>query len=253
MSYPGPSWPSAMRELYSESLVFTRNYSPVNRTVLAMPGVMTSRCANIVGEHIAPAAQTLADSLHKAGYRTVGISTNPYVSPTYGYARGFDRFDSPDQSPPLLAASLVRAAAILAPQWPYAPVLQRAGLYYEDISTVRARAQRALRARASDRPLFLYLHTMDVHGPYLPPERFLPPDYDPAAFYSYFSFLRLTGRGILRSEAFSSRLRNLTQRYDGEVDYTVSELARLIADLRAAGVWGDALVWRLADHGEAPG
>lgn len=67
------------------------------------------------------------------------------------------------------------------------------------------------------RPFFFFLHLYDPHTPYTPPE-------------PYFS-----------------RYRN---HYDGEIAYVDSVVGDLIADLKRRGVYDDALIILLSDHGE---
>jgi arylsulfatase A-like enzyme len=67
------------------------------------------------------------------------------------------------------------------------------------------------------RPFFFFLHLYDPHTPYTPPE-------------PYFS-----------------RYQN---RYDGEIAYADSVVGDLIADLKQQGVYDDALIILLSDHGE---
>lgn len=67
------------------------------------------------------------------------------------------------------------------------------------------------------RPFFFFLHLYDPHTPYTPPE-------------PYFS-----------------RYEN---HYDGEIAYADSVVGNLIADLKQRGVYDDALIILLSDHGE---
>jgi arylsulfatase A-like enzyme len=67
------------------------------------------------------------------------------------------------------------------------------------------------------RPFFLFLHLYDPHTPYTPPEPFF------------------------------SRYQD---HYDGEIAYSDSVVGDLIADLKRRGVYDDALIILLSDHGE---
>ncbi|HEX3070546.1 MAG TPA: sulfatase-like hydrolase/transferase [Thermoanaerobaculia bacterium] len=67
------------------------------------------------------------------------------------------------------------------------------------------------------RPFFLFVHLYDPHTPYTPPEPYL------------------------------SRYQN---HYDGEIAYADSVVGDLIADLKQKGVYDDALIILLSDHGE---
>jgi hypothetical protein len=75
---------------------------------------------------------TLASSLQQAGYETAAYYTNNWMIPEAGLGRGFEHYNR-----------VVKSAEFMTPQ-----VLDY------------------LERRSSDRPFFLYLHFMDVHGPY---------------------------------------------------------------------------------------
>jgi arylsulfatase A-like enzyme len=92
-------------------------------------------------------------------------------------------------------------------------------------------------------PTFLYVHTMDPHVPYVPPppfdRMFEPhptkghPGHDPRTDY----------------KEPRDRERMIAQ-YDGEIAYGDQEFGRFLRALKAAGVYDDALVIFIADHGE---
>ena len=80
-------------------------------------------------------------------------------------------------------------------------------------------AERWLDANAgADSPFFLFLHLYEPHMPYAPPERF--GRYEP---------------------------------YDGEIAYADEIVGDLFAALRARGLYDDALIVLLSDHGEGLG
>jgi hypothetical protein len=92
-------------------------------------------------------------------------------------------------------------------------------------------------------PTFLYVHTMDPHVPYAPPppvdRMFEPhptaehPAQDPRTDY----------------KEPLDRERMIAQ-YDGDVAFGDREFGRFLRELKAEGLYGDALVVFLADHGE---
>jgi len=89
-------------------------------------------------------ATTLAEILRRAGYATAAFVANPWIQRSLGFAQGFDVFDARDVGNEVPASRLFgKALAWLA-------------------------------RRDRSRPFFLYLHLMDVHGPYEAPRA----DYD---------------------------------------------------------------------------
>ncbi len=98
-------------------------------------GIRTVRADMEVGvEVMRPGVRTIAMELGRLGYQTMGVAGNPWIRKERGYARGFDRFVEVSDG-----QSLQREVNRLA-----------VGLWKE----------------RDGRPLFMYLHVMDVHAPY---------------------------------------------------------------------------------------
>jgi arylsulfatase A-like enzyme len=235
----------------AESIVFKRAYSAANRTKHSMPAIMTSLSADVVGEALAEDATTLGEYLNADGYGTYGISTNPHLSGFYGYDQGFERFHDPTIAPDYLVMNPLTFLAQLFPAAAYHQGWISAQLYYAPASEVRSRAAGILRDAES--PRFIYLHLMDLHGPYLPPKENLAPEYQPDDFLTYFDLLARSSKGELNPEGERLALSNARHRYEGELRYADREIGRIIQYLRDAGRWEEALVWILSDHGEAFG
>jgi arylsulfatase A-like enzyme len=235
----------------SESVRFSQAYSGGNRTFQSLPAIMTSLSADVVGRSLSGEAETLAERLHAAGFSTVGLSANPLVSHFYGYDQGFDVLYDPASQPDYLVTHWLRILGSLFPSIGYQWGLVAADLYYPRVDELRERGMR-LHARVA-RPAFLYVQTMDVHGPYLPPKEFLPADYRSEDFFSYFDFLSLAGREEITAPSFAAKIENLRQRYAAELRFTDAELGKLFEHLKRIDRWDDTLVWVLADHGESFG
>jgi arylsulfatase A-like enzyme len=92
-------------------------------------------------------------------------------------------------------------------------------------------------------PTFLYVHTMDPHVPYTPPVPFdrmfepHPSDGHPAR----------DPRTDFREPLDRERM---VAQYDGEIAYGDREFGRFVETLKGAGVYEDALILFVADHGE---
>jgi arylsulfatase len=241
----------ALEAVFDEGIRFSRAYAPANRTLTSMPGIMTSLSVQTVGRRLSPEARTLAEHLRDAGWATYGISANPLVSARLGYDQGFEWFSDSHDWTSFRVGDLRRIAGVLAPGFAYHRGVATSEFYYRPVSEIRRRASRVL--RDAKRPSFVYLHTMDMHGPYLPPRRLLPADYRAEDFLSYFSFLRLGPEGALVGPEHEAGIANLRQRYAAQLRFTDEELGRLFDELRASGRWDETLVWILSDHGESFG
>jgi arylsulfatase A-like enzyme len=185
--------------------------------------ILTSR---LPGQHRAvqlrdaldPSNVTIAQRLDARGFATGAAIANSVI---YGaeseFDRGFDVFaglhGEGDQRSKLVGADVVVDSAL-------AFLRSRRGL-----------------------PTFLYVHTMDPHVPYAPPapfdRMFEPhpteghPARDPRTDY----------------KEPLDRERMIAQ-YDGDIAFGDREFGRFVRELKAEGLYEDALVVFLADHGE---
>ncbi|MDG2304664.1 MAG: sulfatase [Candidatus Binatia bacterium] len=110
-----------------------------------------ARLAASEGDDCIPeAVSTLAEEMRKLGYRTVGVIANELLYKPGGYEKGFDEWvqvapRTPEQSkrngPGSLQASARRRSA----------------------RPVNAAVLKALESQPKDRPLFVYVHYIDVH------------------------------------------------------------------------------------------
>jgi len=146
---------------------------------------------------LSPSLETMAEALQKAGYRTCGVQTNSLVVPEYGFCKGFDEYYA----------------------FPFVQETTFNKKLYHVAAEVNAKALDRLKSQ-SERPFFLYLHYMDVHDPYEPPEEF-----------------RVFGAS--RSDL-----------YDGEILYFSREFGRFFGELDKAGILKNTIVVLAADHGE---
>jgi len=251
-----------------ECVVFDHAQSPRAKTTPAVASLMTGLYPHDHGVRdlttpLASDVPVVAEAFGAAGYRTGAIVGN-YVlrDELSGLARGFDLWveDLPEEDGvppshvPLRRATSLTDGGLCA-------------LGLGDPATDGA-GPRASFLRG-DQPWFLWLHYMDPHGLYSPPEPHrgralaeledLPPEPIPpaeregrtslspqwVADYNVPEAARLPGGGV--------DARHVRALYDGEVRYVDAELGRLFERLRGAGVLEDTIVIVTADHGESLG
>ena len=134
--------------LAARGVRFDRHRAQAPCTFPSMNSLLTSRPVEAFfgqpqGDMSIPAGVTsLAELLHTAGYVTAAFSASPIVrknptdfNQTGGFDRGFDVFDDE--------------------------------CVWSDARCVNDRALAALARHATGEPVFLYLHYMDPHGPYV--------------------------------------------------------------------------------------
>ena len=161
---------------------------------------------------LVPELVTLAEVLRPAGYRTGAFVANHVVSDRFGFAQGFDAWDG--------------------------------SLYGERSEAVVEKALEWI-GEGSVQPFFVYVHTLDPHGPYAPDARhwqpFLPKEYDG----------RRDTKVLARDNGLRpDELAYLRSAYHGEVHDVDAAFGRLLDGLAGAGLTKTSLVAFTADHGE---
>jgi arylsulfatase A-like enzyme len=218
-----------------ESVVFLDNRSQAPCTFPSVNSMLTSRSAAAFlgqpgGAMGLPAGiPGLAEMLRAQGFHTHAISASPIVrnspgrfNPGGGFGRGFDSFQED---------CVWRSADCVTDQ--------------------------ALQHLPRDpRPLFLYLHYLDPHGPYAP-----PPGYARrfALGHPAKDFVRLGDPNPIAAWLYkhgpnpgltAADLSHLVDLYDDKISFFDSQLGRLLAGLRTSGLLDDSIVVFAADHGE---
>lgn len=176
---------------------------------------------------------SIMDRLREEGYDTAGFVSGYVVGRRFGIQEKFDHFDD-----------TFTTAEANRPAQGERPAKE----------TLREVA-RWLDGRRSDRPLFLWIHLIDPHGPYDPPEggdRFLgATGFDPGplleASTDNFPFGKIPAYQVLGDER---RAGFYVARYDAEIRYTDDALGEFFQTLRARGSWDRSILVVTSDHGE---
>lgn len=235
----------AIDAIAAEGATFTNCIVPAPFTVASVPSLMTGRLPDSHGVissafRIRPDEVTLAEYLSGDGYRTVAVCSQPNGGPATGNDDGFDEF-----------------LELWVPEEGEEPdyVLERRAIAFmiPSADEVVDEAERYL-ADAVDDPLFLYVHILEPHTPFMaPPEveaRFVDPAYDgPFRGDDKELLLLETVRGNL--EATPQDIAHVTALYDANLAWADQNVGRFVERLKATGVWDEALVILTSDHGEA--
>lgn len=176
--------------------------------------------ASTKGRHAQPldaSVRTLAEIYAAAGWQTAGFVNNQFLAPSYGLDRGFQRY--------ALYEYNASFGVDLARDW----IAER------------------------DRPWFCFVHLMDPHMRYGPPEPWdskfadaplaqtkeqgWPPALDAVR----------ASKTAASDEAFKARL---IAYYDAEIAFTDNEIGRFLATLESTGALANTIVVFHSDHGE---
>jgi arylsulfatase A-like enzyme len=238
--YPRPTSPNLDR-LSREGTLFEDATAQASWTKLSMVSLLQGHYVTDYRDVFEEKPPTLAEVFHQAGYRTIGVVGNILLTGETTFGRGFDHYDSrgPAKDESGSDGSTRNAAALFRVLW---PELERARA--TDSSGVRP-------------PLFVYVHLMDPHFPYL-----RHPEFD--------AELPLEGAATIPDrlrETFAREgapappedpgwaqawkgMQEARGGYDQEVRYADREIGLFLDRLRAEGLLDHALIALVADHGE---
>lgn len=171
--------------------------------------------------------ETVAETLSAAGYQTAAFADGGFVGTGWGLEDGFGSFDSKhrdDQGRTGFARYLDQAC-----DW-----LRSSG----------------------DKPVFLFLHSFDVHAPYdeCPPEVLAKFRERPTPDGEFDHELYKGSHTAIAKEmrmANYQRISELLNDYDAGVHEADLAVGRVFRTLRELGRWDDALVVVTSDHGES--
>jgi arylsulfatase A-like enzyme len=164
-------------------------------------------------------AELLSEILRSMGYYCAAIITNPFVAEHWGFNRGYDLFEDLGEQ-----------------------VASAGGWMQIHAQEVNERAFEVLDDRPPEKPFFLYLHTIDPHGPNDPLE-------------PYDTLFTDTPRppGIaskLDKPAQPMQLHNTVALYDSEIRYADDQFSAFLQGLKDRDLYDNTVIWFLSDHGE---
>jgi arylsulfatase A-like enzyme len=224
----------------------------------------SSHQSNNQNQAIGPDLPMISTMLRRRGYRTAAFSANPQVSPLFGFDRGFDLFWNVESYALSHYLAFGQVFAWLRQRLPLdawmANFLRRSDTQAQDsrpgtdAAAVNQRVFRWMDDYEPETAVFLYIHYIDPHDPYDPPQDLL--HVKPitgragqeivvrsfqAEPYPYFSF----------PEPDPAKLRDVLASYDAEIRYVDTQLGRLIERLQQKGILTDRdYLIVTADHGE---
>ncbi len=228
-------------ELAKSSAVFRQYYVQGNESQASHSSMWTSLYPAVHGIRLAgdPAKinsnlskkfELIATQLSAAGYFTTAVTGNGYVNDEDGYTRGFKEFRN------MMRETGVENNLI------YGAKIVDAALAALD--------------RHRDGPAYLFLGTIDTHGPWVARKPWID-IYSPGPYHGPFQEFGTAkdlgfkpgsmGCSIIPPPADVERLRAI---YDSAVSYHDQQVGRLIAKLKSWGIWDQTMLIITADHGE---
>lgn len=253
------------------SVVFEQAWSSTSWTLPAHASLFTGLddlAHGVVNEAFVldPGQQTLAEFLSASGYQCFGIYSGPFLKPSWGFGRGFERYESAMMTTSELEGEMQKwkeaqvASGFAEPTEEEVEAVKGYVTLWDVTSPrVNRKAKRALgQAAQTKQPFFMFLHYYDVHYDYVP-ERGNPdlakrfdPDYSGG----------MTGQdwhgnaGVRNPEPpFERRinerdLQHVEALYDGEVHWVDQHIGEILDELRRLKLDQDTVVAVVSDHGD---
>jgi arylsulfatase A-like enzyme len=242
--YPRATSP-VLDQMASESVRFDLAQSQWPKTGPSFASLLTATypkdngIVREIGKPLPCGFRTLAEELRELGYQTGAVVANGAVGSDFFYDQGFEHF--------VEAWKGASSEAEIEEATRAGPVTD---LAIELLAQLDA-----------DRPFFLWVHYLDPHFPYRPPEAWRDKFQADGRVATGATIeidrkhhRRVTG-GIGRSQVLDERsdLDFYIARYDAEIAYTDAEIGRLVDDLRRRQLYDRLLTIFTADHGESLG
>ncbi|MBX0296465.1 sulfatase [Haloarcula nitratireducens] len=204
---------------------------------------------------------TVAELFGDAGYETVGVSNNVWITEEFGFSRGFETFHARGgswQDRETLGDLLRNPSGSDGPGFSFAEALSNC-LSSESESERDEGAEKSiewvrewLRTRNQTRPFFLFVNCIEPHLEYRPPEeyaeRFLPEgwSYEEAMAIPQGPREYDVGEFDLSTE----ELAVLRRLYRAEIAYMDDQLGAVVDALEATGERDETVLAVTSDHGE---
>ncbi|HSF20306.1 MAG TPA: sulfatase [Vicinamibacteria bacterium] len=216
--------------LAAEGILFENALSTSSWTKPSTASLLTGLYPSTHGaldrpDRLPESAFTLAERLRLRGYSTVAVTANSNIDPVWGFDQGFELFvrpEVPDRDPEGRATR---------------------NLHAEEVQEI-ALAEWRRRKAAGEGPLFLYVHVVDPHGPYDPPEWLLEQPRPESLVDTNKVQVELNTR---RREATEELLSAMDALYSAEVAYVDRAFGRFLEALDGSN---EAIVVLTSDHGE---
>lgn len=254
--------------LAAESVVFDYAVSQAPWTKPSVASLLSGRYPHEHGvraEHDALTAdvETIAADLQGRGFHTAAFTSNPWITPEFGFDRGFDHFF---QSARMSGVQMTLAFGLISR---LETQLRRRGVSLDLTGLLRGPIEHYPTNVERDRKLteemlewldehrsdrfFVYAHLIGPHSPYRPPEefarRFRDPSWDPSSIPTV---PPPRARSIFApARAVDDAHREmLIAQYDAAIAFTDSLVGEIRQGLERLGLLDDTLLVVTSDHGE---
>lgn len=221
----------------ADALLFERclSHAPETRTSVAaiFSGFLPHETYVPALQRAPDGLEMLAEMLQSFGYQTLAVVSNYVLRRGYGFEQGFAVYDDKMDD-----FETIR------------PVPERIAEHTTDRAIELLEQHR-------DKPVFMWIHYQDPHGPYTPPPgyaaQFRDPDQPPRLLKLNDNWTGAGGIPDYQQRDDNRDYHDYVANYDGEIRYFDDHFKRLIDALKSLGMYDDSLIVLTADHGEGMG
>lgn len=252
-----------LAELGTSGASFQQAVANGPNTPASFPAILTGAHSLTYGPYsiCGDGSPFLASELQQVGFQTVGYHSNPHLGQKQNFPTGFETFNDTVEGPDQMATLKNRVEELVPNNSALYRILRRAWHYFSTTSgssayaradTISQNAIDWITGHETDEKFFMWLHYMDVHYPFKPPEKaFESLGYVPLSKRRAVS---LNGKMQERpDEMTEADVEDLIKLYDAEIRYTDMQIGRVIDSLDQRNLLDNTLVIITADHGEAFG
>ncbi len=208
-----------MEEFSEDSIIFKNAIAQGSWTRVSVGSLFTglhpfAHRAITLKSGLADELTTLAEVLERAGYHTIGISSNAGIKPYFNFHQGFQFFK-----------------------------------YHSNLSggiSDKLNEYAIAELRKKKTPYFLYLHTMDLHRPYKLKEEFTP-SFPPETEDDKSQMVSVRRDGKI---LYSVNLKQVLAMYEAAIRQNDKSFGDLIDELKKLDLYDDTLIILMADHGD---
>ena len=253
--YNTPLTPNIDR-LAASGIRFEQAISGGSWTQAAFPVIMTSSYPAMYGGclgRLASERPSPIEMLAAHGYTTGGFSTNPHLSRTTGYNRGFHHFSDlvPKEVDPRLRRIKGGQRLLRNPFFHYGLRLignrMRPARLYSSAAELTDSFCRWL--GLVDMPFFAWIHYMDLHWPYHLEESLTHPRDIAQAWQDHaIMYGRSNYNGNERITA--AQRKHFIGLYEQSLQYLDAQIGQLLDHLEKSAYASNTMIILLADHGE---
>ncbi|MEM1177511.1 MAG: sulfatase [Acidobacteriota bacterium] len=228
--YPRNTSPHLDRFAAEEAVLFENSQAQTSWTRASVASMLTGLWSQLHGalddpDMLADELVTLPERLQEAGYLTAGFVSNGNAADNFGFDQGFEHFEYLNQLND--GQRLARAHQLNDAVYAF------------------------LDAHKDDpRPLFLWIHTIDPHAPYMAPEPFHSQFSDRPRDLTDGSIQRLIALQTGKEPVPQEEIDHLIDLYDAEIAANDAAFGDLLEQLRARGLYDRTAIAVLSDHGE---